>query len=86
MATLSIGETGQLLRGHIKFKDENTLSDEYFTGIRPKHLFNNPPSSIFFWKIEHIDELLKWAELKEKGLVTDEEFQKAKEKILEGKL
>ena len=32
------------------------------------------------------DELLKWAELKEKGLVTDEEFQKAKEKILEGKL
>lgn len=32
------------------------------------------------------DELLKWAELKEKGLITDEEFQKAKEKILEGKL
>ena len=32
------------------------------------------------------DELLKWAELKEKGLVTDEEFQKAKEKILEGKI
>ena len=32
------------------------------------------------------DELLKWAELKEKGLLTDEEFQKAKEKILEGKL
>ena len=25
-------------------------------------------------------------ELKEKGLITDEEFQKAKEKILEGKL
>ena len=32
------------------------------------------------------DELLKWAELKEKGLVTDEEFQKAKEKILKGKI
>jgi len=32
------------------------------------------------------DELLKWAELKEKGLITDEEFQKGKEKILEGKL
>lgn len=32
------------------------------------------------------DELLKWAELKEKGLITNEEFQKAKEKILEGKL
>ncbi|MCT7529695.1 SHOCT domain-containing protein [Aliarcobacter cryaerophilus] len=32
------------------------------------------------------DELLKCAELKEKGLITDEEFQKAKEKILEGKL
>ena len=32
------------------------------------------------------DELLKWAELKDKGLITDEEFQKAKEKILEGKL
>ena len=32
------------------------------------------------------DELLKWAELKEKGLITDEEFQKAKEKFLEGKL
>ena len=32
------------------------------------------------------DELLKWAELKEKGLITEEEFKKAKEKILEGKL
>lgn len=32
------------------------------------------------------DELLKWAELKEKGLITDEEFQKAKEKILNGKI
>lgn len=32
------------------------------------------------------DELLKWAELKEKGLITDEEFQKGKEKILEGKI
>ena len=30
------------------------------------------------------DELLKWAELKEKGLITDEEFQKAKDKILKG--
>ena len=29
------------------------------------------------------DELLKLAELKEKGLITEEEFQKAKEKILE---
>ncbi len=32
------------------------------------------------------DELLKWAELNEKGFISDEEFQKAKEKILEGKL
>ena len=32
------------------------------------------------------DELLKWAELKEKGLITDEEFQKGKEKILNGKI
>lgn len=32
------------------------------------------------------DELLKWAELKEKGSITEEEFQKAKEKILEGKI
>jgi hypothetical protein len=31
------------------------------------------------------DELLKWAELKEKGVINDEEFQKAKEKILKGK-
>ncbi len=31
------------------------------------------------------DELLKWAELKEKGLETYEEFQKGKEKILNGK-
>jgi hypothetical protein len=32
------------------------------------------------------DELLKWAELKEKGLISEDEFQKAKEKILDGKL
>ena len=32
------------------------------------------------------DELLKWAELKEKGLITDEEFKKVKEKILDGKI
>ncbi len=32
------------------------------------------------------DELLKMAELKKQGLITDEEFHKAKEKILEGKL
>lgn len=31
------------------------------------------------------DELLKWAELKEKGLITEEEFKKAKEKILKEK-
>lgn len=36
--------------------------------------------------LNNIDELLKWAELKEKGLITEEEFKKAKEKILEGKL
>lgn len=32
------------------------------------------------------DELLKWAELKEKGLISEDEFKKVKEKILEGKL
>jgi hypothetical protein len=32
------------------------------------------------------DELLKWAELKEKGLISEDEFKKAKEKILDGKL
>ena len=32
--------------------------------------------------INSIDELLKWAELKEKGLITEEEFKKVKEKIL----
>lgn len=32
--------------------------------------------------LKNVDELLKWAELKEKGLITEEEFQKAKEKIL----
>ena len=32
------------------------------------------------------DEILKWAELKEKGLISEDEFNKAKEKILEGKL
>ena len=32
------------------------------------------------------DELLKWAELKEKGLITADEFQKIKEKFLEGRL
>ena len=30
------------------------------------------------------DELLKWAELKEKGLITEDEFKKAKDKILKG--
>ncbi len=33
-----------------------------------------------------IDQLIKFGELKEKGLITDDEFQRAKEKILEGKL
>lgn len=32
------------------------------------------------------DELLKWSDLVEKGLITKEEFQKAKEKILREKL
>ena len=36
--------------------------------------------------INTTDELLKWAELKEKGLISDDEYQKVKEKILEGKL
>lgn len=36
--------------------------------------------------VNNVDEILKWAELKEKGLITEEEFIKAKEKILEGKL
>lgn len=31
-----------------------------------------------------VDELLKWAELKEKGLISEDEFQKVKEKILGG--
>ncbi len=33
-----------------------------------------------------VEELLKLGELKEKGLITDDEFQKVKEKILKGKL
>ena len=42
--------------------------------------------SYIFEPINTTDELLKWAELNEKGLISDDEFQKAKEKILEGKL
>lgn len=36
--------------------------------------------------INTANELLKWAELKERGLISEDEFQKAKEKIFEGKL
>ncbi len=54
-------------------KNEKSILD-----VLTKEIKNKP--------LDSINELLKWAELKEKGLITEEEFTKAKEKILEGKL
>ena len=74
----------------IKKHEEWIINNEIFADFKDEKSFIEKTTE----KIQTIqkestntaDELLKWAELKEKGLITDEEFQKAKEKILEGKL
>jgi hypothetical protein len=75
-----------ILKRHEQWIIENGL----FTDLRNEKLFiEKTTEKIQTIKKEPInvtDELLKWADLKEKSLITEEEFQKAKEKILEGKL
>ena len=75
-----------IIKRHEKWIIDNGLFTDY---KGEKSFFEKTSEKIQTIKQEPknlTDELLKWAELKEKGLITDEEFQKAKEKILEGKL
>ena len=76
----------KIIKRHEKWIIDNGLFTDY---KGEKSFFEKTSEKIQTIKQEPknlTDELLKWAELKEKGLITDEEFQKAKEKILEGKL
>ena len=74
----------------IKIHEQWIIENGLFADLRnEKSFIEKTTEKIQTIKKESInvtDELLKWAELKEKGLITEEEFQKAKEKILEGKL
>lgn len=75
-----------ILKKHEQWIIDNGL---FADSKNEKSFFEKITQKIQFMKKEKTniaDELLKWAELKEKGLITDEEFKKAKEKILNGKL
>ncbi|MGJ0344896.1 SHOCT domain-containing protein [Aliarcobacter cryaerophilus] len=75
-----------ILKKHEKWIVENGL---FADSKNEKSFFEKTTQKIQSIKKEPVntaDELLKWAELKEKGLITDEEFKKAKEKTLNGKL
>ena len=71
-----------VLKRHEKWIIENGLFSDF---KNEKSIIEKTTEKIQTIKKEPInitDELLKLAELKEKGLITEEEFQKAKEKIL----
>jgi hypothetical protein len=75
-----------IIRKHEKWIIENGL---FADSKNEKSFIEKTTEKIQSIKTEPLnvaDELLKWAELKEKGLISEDEFKKAKEKILDGKL
>lgn len=75
-----------VLKRHEKWIIENGLFSDF---KNEKSIIEKTTEKIQSLKKEpqnSADELLKWAELKEKGVISNEEFQKIKENIVGGKL